>query len=94
MIVSYKKRYSSEGRSNSTTYSPVFGYNYNGQNYVVTSDLSTSFVPKIGQHVKILIDPRNPTKWFQPKNDISTLLFIIVFCVLFMGMGFIVVFSP
>ena len=91
MIVSYKVSHSASA-SGGTTYTPVFGFNFNDQNYTVTGSLYSSGIPRIGKEVDLYIDAKDPTTYFQPQHDRSTLIFITLFSALFIGAGLMIFF--
>ena len=94
LIVGYDKSYSTDSDDHSSaTYTPIFGYNYNGQIYTVKGTLYSSGVPKVGEEVKLYVDPNLPTRYFQPGHDRSGFIFIIVFSSIFIIVGIITAFA-
>lgn len=65
-----------------TTYAPVYRYEYNGEEYTKKSNLSSSN-PKfsLGDKVKIMLDPNDPTNFYAPDDNTMSVLstiFLIV----------------
>lgn len=58
-----------------TTYAPVYRYEYNGKEYTKKSNVSSSN-PKFteGDKVKIMLDPNDPTKFYVPDDNTMSIL--------------------
>ncbi len=62
-------------RRHNTTYSPVFEYVYKNVKYVTKSTASSNPPEyEIGETVKLMIDPDNPGKIFDPGSKVVSLL--------------------
>ena len=76
-IVGISEHRDSEG---STMYSPVYGYTYEGVEYKRTTDLSKGHCSlSVGDHVEILVDPSDPTRFRSPKEKVSRFIFDFAF---------------
>ena len=76
-IVGISEHRDSDG---STTYSPVYGYTYEGVEYKRTTGLSTGHCSlSVGEHVEILVDPSDPTRFRNPKEKVSRFIFDFAF---------------
>lgn len=68
--------------SDSTTYSPIYQFWFNGAEYTVTGGSSRNFaLPKVGSQKELHINPETPTDFYDP--SIANHIFI-----LFMGISF------
>lgn len=65
-------------RGTSTTYAPVFEYEYNGEKYTYVSSLATN-PPEFsaGEQVTIWVDPDSPNKIYYKPSGSSVLLSIV-----------------
>lgn len=94
LIVSYQvDRVTDEyGRYQRTTYIPIYGYIYNGRKYTVQGHSSDSGISKLGKKVRLCIDPNEPTTYFMTGSEIQKIIFMIIYCTLFIGLGYFFVF--
>ena len=63
----------------SLTYSPVYGYTYEGVEYKRTTGLFTNHCSlSVGDHVDILVDPSDPTRFRSPKEKVTRFIMNLV----------------
>ncbi|BCI60688.1 DUF3592 domain-containing protein [Solibaculum mannosilyticum] len=56
-------------RQTSATYQLTYNYNVDGQEYKVTTESGTSFVPEIGTAIEIKYNPDNPQEAYIPSQS-------------------------
>ncbi len=77
----------------STTYKPVYEFEYNGIQFKVTPSYSTSSRPTVGQAVTLYINPDKPEEFYDPDRDANTIRFLRIFGFVFMGTSVLILFS-
>ena len=91
LLLSYSVKHSRDAEGGSTTsYVPTYGFNYNGQNYSVLGH-SLSNKPKVGEEITVFIDPDDPNRLYRPGKEIGTIVGMLFFCTMFIGMPFFMI---
>ena len=80
-VIGYEERYVRS--SGATHYFPMYDYEYNGVEYIITSDTSVSPVPfEVGEEITIYVNPADPTDIVTPIGDKFFIIFGSVVLVL------------
>ncbi len=75
-VITHSDRKDGDGsRTIADYHMPVFSYDYNGQEYTVTSkEGSDPARYNIGDHTELKIDPSNPEYYYEPSSNVSFVL--------------------
>ena len=66
----------------STSYAPVFEYEYNGGHYKVRSKTATKPARySVGEKVEIKIDPSDPTRIYEPADSTPKIFIVLCFVI-------------
>ncbi len=82
-VVELVEKRSRNKHGTSTTYAPVFEYEYNGKVYKYESKLATSPKPfEVGDKVTVMVDPDDPKEIYVPEYKT-----VRIFSYVFLGVG-------
>ncbi len=82
-LVARKSTSTRKNHHSSTTYAPVYEYDYKGHHYRVQSSISSSPASfSVGEQVEIMVDPDDPSHIYVPADKASRLI-----CIIFAGIG-------
>lgn len=61
--------------SDSTTYAPIYEFEYNGMTYKIQSNTYSSPMPlQVGDNVQIFVEPGNPDRIYSPHEKATTMV--------------------
>ena len=77
----------------STTYAPVYEYEYGGQMRTVRGNEYSNFGnPKLGEVREIYIEPETHSCYYEPKRELKGMIFKGLFSLFFVVIGFVILF--
>lgn len=80
-----------DSNDDTTTYSPIYQFWFNGNEYTVTTSSSRNFaLPKIGSQKDIYINPQSPTDFYSPAISDTLLILLFGFLVIYFSSNEIV----
>ena len=91
VVVDYEKR-ESHGKNHYTTYAEVVEYSLDGATYYAANTVSSTSPKKLGESVKIAINPENPSDciFVGSERFVSIFLFVFGAAILTFGVAFAV----